>query len=303
MKWVILSLVAFSSLVVHDAFATHLVAQQTVQTGSDVAERQRFLSETKIEELRASRRRLDAATVLATNHKSNLTNVAVNTYPGYLFDNVKCVLAPETTQEFFYVSGKLYRQDITENETGISLTTELQFIDVNTCTAISNLWIDFWHSNAAGVYSELVGSNAGESSEASNVDTTFLRGLVQTDSYGLASFKSIFPGHYAGRAPHIDVLARYDGTFENNNTYSGGSTVHSGEIFFDQDLIAEVEGTDAYASNAQNLTLNTDDEGLLEAAASSFDPIVEYALLGDTVQDGVFAWISIGVDLTASNGR
>ncbi|KAE8897594.1 hypothetical protein PF005_g27988 [Phytophthora fragariae] len=28
---------------------------------------------------------------------------------------------------------------------------------------------------------------------------------------------------------------------------------------------------------------------------------MEYALLGDTLEAGVFAWISIGVDLTASN--
>lgn len=62
-----------------------------------------------------------------------------------------------------------------------------------------------------------------------------------------------------------------------------------------------MESTSAYASNTQNLTLNEVDEGLIEAAASGYDPVVEYALLGDTVEAGIFAWISIGIDLTISS--
>ncbi|KAL3657613.1 hypothetical protein V7S43_017417 [Phytophthora oleae] len=322
-KLLFLSLVALSAL---DASATHLVAQQASRMRGHEADHQRFLSRSqrllaacsnsetgrKLREQNALRRavkleelrRLDATSVLATSHKTNLTDVTVSTYPEYLFgddDSVKCVLVPETTQTIFYVKGELYRQDIAEDQIGVSLSTELQFIDISTCTPVSNLWIDFWHSNAAGVYSGVVGSEAGESAEASNVNATYLRGLVQTDSYGLAGFTSIFPGHNEGRAPHIDVVASYGGTFQNNNTYAGGSVVHAGELFFDQDLITQVEATSSYASNTQNLTLNDADKGLSEAAASGYDPIVEYALLGDSVEDGVFAWISIGVDLTATN--
>jgi hypothetical protein len=33
-----------------------------------------------------------------------------------------------------------------------------------------------------------------------------------------------------------------------------------------------------------------------EAATS--DPVVEYSLLGDTVEDGIFGWIALGVNLT-----
>uniref|UniRef100_H3GU55 Intradiol ring-cleavage dioxygenases domain-containing protein n=1 Tax=Phytophthora ramorum TaxID=164328 RepID=H3GU55_PHYRM len=328
-KLIVLLCVALVALVAHDASAVHPVAQQVARTEAQDAGRQRFLSHSqrlltactnseagrklqeqnaarrsaKLKELLASRR-LDATTVSATSHKTNLTGVTTSTYPEYLFgddDSVKCVLAPETTQDTFYVSGELYRQDITEDQTGVSLSTELQFIDVNTCTPVSDLWIDFWHSNALGVYSGVAGSEAGESTETSNVDATFLRGLVQTDSYGLTGFTSIFPGHYAGRAPHIDIVATYRGSFQSNNTYTGGSVVHAGEIFFDQDLITEVEETSTYVSNSQNLTTNEADKGFTEATATGYDPIMEYALIGDSVGDGVFAWISIGVDLTASN--
>ncbi|KAE8897602.1 hypothetical protein PF005_g27989 [Phytophthora fragariae] len=259
-KSLVVSCVALAALVVHDTIAVHPIAQRAPRTESEIADRQRFLRyrqrllaacsnsdagrelreqsnhliAAKLEELRASRRRLDAVTVLTTTHKTNLTDVSVNTYPEYLFgddDSVKCVLAPETTQTSFYVKGELYRQDITEDQAGVSLSTELQFIDVNTCTPVSDLWIDLWHANAAG-----------------------------TDSYGLAGFTSIFPGHYEGRAPHIDIVATYGGTYQNNNTYAGGSTIHAGELFFDQDLITETENISAYASNDQNLTLNKFDE-------------------------------------------
>lgn len=34
--------------------------------------------------------------------------------------------------------------------------------------------------------------------------------------------------------------------------------------------------------------------------AATTDPFVEYSLLGDTVEDGIFAWISFGIDLSAN---
>ncbi|OWY91179.1 hypothetical protein PHMEG_00040354 [Phytophthora megakarya] len=51
-------------------------------------------------------------------------------------------------------------------------------------------------------------------------------------------------------------------------------------------------------SNTQKLTTNADDSILSEEAAEDFDPFFEYVLLGDSVSDGVLAWISVGVDMT-----
>ena len=38
-------------------------------------------------------------------------------------------------------------------------------------------------------------------------DLTFLRGMVLTNSAGLATFETIFPGRYTGRSPHIHAKA------------------------------------------------------------------------------------------------
>ena len=84
---------------------------------------------------------------------------------------------------------------------------------------------------------------------------------------------------------------------------TNATTVHAshvGQIFFDQNLISQVENTYPYRENTQNLTLNQDDSILGEEAAS-MDPFVEYIWLGDKIEDGIFAWITIGIDPTQSS--
>jgi hypothetical protein len=123
---------------------------------------------------------------------------------------------------------------------------------------------------------------------------------------GVAQFESIFPGHYTGRATHIHVLAHNtnDTTVRTNGTLLSGNFTahasHSGQIFFDQDLISQVEATDAYKVNEQVLTTNAEDYLFFEEAAG-MDPVVEYVLLGDDITDGIMAWISIGIDPTTDN--
>lgn len=72
---------------------------------------------------------------------------------------------------------------------------------------------------------------------------------------------------------------------------------HVGQIFFDQDLITEVEKNTPYSTNTQELTENSNDS-ILATEADTTDPFVEYVLLGDDVSDGIFAWVSIAVNST-----
>lgn len=73
------------------------------------------------------------------------------------------------------------------------------------------------------------------------------------------------------------------------------SSSHVGQIFFDQDLITTVEKVSPYATNTQELTTNAEDSILAEEA-DTIDPFMEYVYLGDDVSDGIFAWISLGID-------
>lgn len=94
-------------------------------------------------------------------------------------------------------------------------------------------------------------------------------------------------------------MSSSDATVNANETLSGGSITHVGQMFFDQDLITLVEAEEPYASNTQELTTNADDMILSEEAAN-VDPLVEYVLLGDSVAEGIFGWLAFGVDTTAS---
>lgn len=117
----------------------------------------------------------------------------------------------------------------------------------------------------------------------------------------MAQFHTVFPGHYAARTTHQHVMAHLNATLLPNNTITGGAIAHVGQVFYDQDLLDAVEATYPYTTNTIARTANADD-GILatETEDSDSDPFVEYALLGDDVTDGVFGWITIAVNVSAS---
>ncbi|KAJ7480669.1 Intradiol ring-cleavage dioxygenase [Mycena latifolia] len=242
----------------------------------------------------------DLATDLATDHKSNLTGLTNNTDAATLFTgNASCVLAPEVTQGPYYVSGEYMRWDIREDLTGIDTYVDVQLIDITTCEPVPNVYIDFWHANATGVYSGVVASGNGVGSEdATNINNTFLRGIQGTDSDGVAQWLTKFPGHYSGRAPHIHILAHANATIFDNGTLTSSRITHVGQFFMDQSLISEVETTSAYSVNTQSLTTNAEDS-ILSDEAGTIDPFLEYVLLGDSMEDGLLMWGAMGIDTSA----
>ncbi|KAF2467084.1 aromatic compound dioxygenase [Lindgomyces ingoldianus] len=236
--------------------------------------------------------------VLATDHHSNMTGITADTDPSVLFSgNSSCILSPETTQGPYWVSGELVREDITEDQEGVPLTLDIQIIDTNTCEPVPQSMLEIWHCNSTGVYSGVSASGNGNGA-ASNLNTTFLRGIQPSDTQGVVKFDTLFPGHYTGRATHIHVLAHMNATMLPNNTISGGSISHVGQVFFDQSLITQVEATTPYVNNAQELTTNADDS-IMSGEAADVDPVAEYVFLGDDVSSGIFAWIAFGMDTTA----
>jgi protocatechuate 3,4-dioxygenase beta subunit len=57
---------------------------------------------------------------------------------------------------------------------------------------------------AKGIYVGVQGyPGMGDPKDASILKGTTLRGVQPTDDHGVASFDSLFPGHYDGRATHI----------------------------------------------------------------------------------------------------
>lgn len=192
------------------------------------------------------------------------------------------------------------REDVTESQDGVPLTLDIQIIDVNTCEPVSDIMLDFWHCNSTGIYSGINANGNGNSNDTTNIDNTFLRGIQKADNDGVVTFDSLFPGHYLGRATHIHIMGHIGATVGGNDTLSSqGSIAHVGQIFFDQDLISEVEAVEPYSTNTQDITANADDM-IASQAAEDVDPFAEYVLLGSNISDGLLAWTTIGVNLTAN---
>lgn len=189
-----------------------------------------------------------------------------------------------------------------ESQAGVSLLLDYQVIDVATCKPVPNVYVEIWHCNATGVYGGVVANGNGNSADSSNLKNTWLRGIQPTDTDGVAQFESVFPGHYTGRTTHIHIMVHTKATVLPNNTLGFNNYAsHVGQTFFDQSLITAVEKVSPYSTNRQQLTTNAADMIMSqEAATEGVDPVMEYTLLGNTVADGLYAWIAFGIDTTRS---
>ncbi|KAH8430698.1 intradiol ring-cleavage dioxygenase [Aspergillus melleus] len=239
----------------------------------------------------------------AINHnRTGLLDFSPNTPESEIFGgNTSAILAPTITDGPYYVWGEIMRQDVREEKysDGVDSFLEVQYIDVNTCRPVPGAIVDVWQANATGVYS---GISTSGNYAADGLDSTYLRGIQQTDADGVVTFSTIFPGHYDGRATHTHLLTHLNATMHpNNNTLvvGTGNVAHIGQLFWNEVLRSAVEDTYPYTTNTQAITSNAEDMWSVEQASSAYDPFPEYIYLGDGLSDGLFAWIQIGINTTA----
>ena len=215
----------------------------------------------------------------------------INTLSG---SSATCILVPETIIGPYYVEGEIIRSDVSEGQAGVATFVDIQFIDINTCKAVPDTMIDLWHANATGVYSGVTAPGQG------GLETNFGRGAQRTDDDGVVQFRTIFPGHYEGRTAHFHILSSENATLLTNDTFTGGTTTHIGQTYFDQALINDVEATEPYTLNTQPFTTNLEDHYAGDEASNDYDPFMKYTKLGSTITDGVLTWITVGIDLNAN---
>lgn len=98
----------------------------------------------------------------------------------------------------------------------------------------------------------------------------------------------------------MHVVSHMGGEILTNGTYVGGTVPHIGQVFWEQDLINAVEATAPYNTNTIAITENIDDRVFATESANDSDPVFNYVLLGDTVEDGIFGWIVMGIDTTGN---
>ncbi|KAF2839091.1 aromatic compound dioxygenase [Patellaria atrata CBS 101060] len=242
----------------------------------------------------------DINKVLNTNHRSNNPWNAQTPDSTVFGSNKSCILAPEIIEGPYYVSGEVMRTNIVENEKGVPLTLDLQLIDTTTCQPIPTAHLEIWSCNSTGVYSGVAGQGNGNANDLNNLKNTALRGFQAANSDGVVTFDTLVPGHYAGRANHIHVVSHIGATIRANNTLQGGTISHIGQIYFDQSLIDSINTIAPYSTNRIAKTPNRSDSWMAQGAATGDDDVINYVVLGNQVQEGLFGWITLGMDPRAS---
>jgi protocatechuate 3,4-dioxygenase beta subunit len=83
---------------------------------------------------------------------------------------------------------------LTGTAAGVPLSVALTVIDAATCAPAKGYAVYLWHADQLGRYSLY---SAGATNQ------NYLRGVQETDAAGMVTFKTIFPGCYDGRWPHM----------------------------------------------------------------------------------------------------
>ena len=151
---------------------------------------------------------------------------------------VSCVLTPEQTEGPYYIPNEKLRRNINEGRPGRPLTLRLAVVDASTCKPIKGAAVDIWHCDASGNYSGIGGGGS----------KTFMRGVQRTNSRGIATFQTVYPGWYRGRTVHIHV-----------KVHVRGKVVHTGQLYFADSVTDAVYRKAPYSSRPNRDVRNARD--------------------------------------------
>jgi protocatechuate 3,4-dioxygenase beta subunit len=161
------------------------------------------------------------------------------------------------------------RQDITSSfgtgsatADGVPLTFTLTLLDnAKGCVPLAGAAVYAWHCDREGRYSMYDSGLAGEN---------YLRGVQEADANGQVTFRSVFPGAYSGRWPHIHFEV-----FESmSNATAAGQVLAVSQIALTQAACDDVYATAGYEASVRNMTRTTlqsdnvfgDDGGIYQLA-------------------------------------
>lgn len=194
-----------------------------------------------------------------------------------------CILIPRETAGPFPLNlsnnPEYFRRDIAEDTSGVPLNLTLKVVNANAgCTPIVNARVDVWHCDTRGVYSGFSNQPGGVNASGQ----TFCRGIQLSDENGNATFATVYPGWYLGRATHIHFQV-----FLNNGLAA------TSQLAFPEEINTAVFNTTEYSARGQNPMKNTDD-GLFRSPANAF----QYQLtnvIANAATGGYDAALQVGI--------
>jgi protocatechuate 3,4-dioxygenase beta subunit len=131
-----------------------------------------------------------------------------------------CTLTPEQIEGPFYLDKALAREVISEGKPGVPLQLVVLVLEASaSCAPIAGIAVDVWQCDALGIYSGYEGAAIAPRHVEPVDEKTFLRGTQLTDGIGGVRFRTIYPGWYSGRTPHVHVKLRVGGKAATTQLY------------------------------------------------------------------------------------
>ena len=161
---------------------------------------------------------------------------------------------------------------------GVPLNIALTIVSATTCAPLAGAAVYIWHCDRDGRYS-LYSSGA--------TNQNYLRGVQEADANGLVTFRSIYPGCYAGRWPHIHFEVYQNlaaATSVRNKTATSQIALPKAA----SDLVYGTTGYEQSIANAARITLASD--GIFSDGAS-----LELATVNGDVSSGMTASLTVAV--------
>jgi protocatechuate 3,4-dioxygenase beta subunit len=217
------------------------------------------------------------------------TGAAGATASGTTAGGAACVLTAGLTEGPYFVDEKLLRSDIrTDPATGVlsqgvplALTFNVSRVDSSACTPLTGAYLDVWHCDSTGTYSDVSGNGNGSGAAGRK----FLRGYQITDAGGAVQFQTIYPGWYRGRAVHVHFKLRL---------FAGATKTYefTSQFFFDEALTTRVHALSPYSAHGTRDTVNATDGiyGSLSAAEKAV-----LTLQATATAEGYAGVINLGV--------
>jgi uncharacterized protein (TIGR03437 family) len=184
--------------------------------------------------------------------------------PVWDLSQVSCVTRPALTEGPFFVDELLNRSDIRPDPSSgtvkagipLKITFNVGKVSGSTCAAIAGAFVDLWHCDASGGYSDVSGQG-----NPNNLGQKFLRGYQVTDGNGAVEFTTIYPGWYSGRTVHMHYKVRL---------FAGSTRTYdfTSQLCFDDELTDQVFTQAPYNARGTRNTRNSNDN-IYQSAGST----------------------------------
>ncbi|KAJ6542045.1 aromatic compound dioxygenase [Mycena vulgaris] len=167
-------------------------------------------------------------------------------------------------------------------------------------------------STASATYGATSGADsvsaASQPNTATDDNSTFLRGVFQSDMDGHLTMYSIVSGWYSGRAQHFHIKAYPQGYIASNGTFVANSSA----LFFDDDTLTAVAATVPYANSSISWDDRVTNEGPHRRRfpqfphdqwypyqeAQGYNADMDITWVGSDITDGLLGSITVGLNMS-----